>query len=73
MDPASELNLIKILRPCRLHFHIFLPTFSCFFRDAIEEIYNKDASLSIHIKKLFTSVHSLRFPIERGGSGILCS
>ena len=34
-----------------LHFHVFPPTFPCFFQDAIEEIYNKDASLSIHLKK----------------------
>jgi hypothetical protein len=40
-------------------FHVFLPTFPCFFGDVIEEIYNKDASLSIHLKNLFTSVHGL--------------
>jgi hypothetical protein len=34
-----------------LHFNVFLPTFPCFFQDAIEEIYNKDASFSIHLKK----------------------
>jgi hypothetical protein len=29
----------------------FYPLSDAFFRDAIEEVYNKDASLSIHQKK----------------------
>ena len=41
-----------------------------FFRDAIEEIYNKDASISIHLKiYIFTSVCGLQ-SIEWGDSGI---
>jgi hypothetical protein len=48
----------------------FYPLSHAFFRDAIEEIYNKDASISIHLKiYIFTSVCGLQ-SIEWGDSGI---
>jgi hypothetical protein len=43
-----------------MYFHVFLRTFQCFFQNAIEEIYNKDASLSIRLKKIFISVRGLQ-------------
>ena len=54
MDPASEPQGRTPSKYCErghLHFHVFLLTFRCFFWDAMEEVYNKDASLSIHQKK----------------------
>ena len=48
----------------------FYPLSHAFFWDAIEEIYNKDASISIHLKiYIFTSVCGLQ-SIEWGDSGI---
>ena len=63
MDPASaepHQNIATVV------ICISIPTF---FQDAIEEIYNKDASLSIHLKKyLFLCV--AYNAIEWGNSGI---
>ena len=42
----------------------FYPPLHAFFQEAIEEFYNKDASFPIYLKKLITSVHGLRCPIE---------
>ena len=47
----------------------FYPLSHAFCRDAIEEIYNKDASISIHLKIYIFTVCGLQ-SIEWGDSGI---
>jgi hypothetical protein len=46
----------------------FYPPSHAFFWDAIKEIYNKDASLSMHLKKIiyFCAWPAMPGPIERG-------
>jgi hypothetical protein len=71
MDPASEpqggthKNVATVVVYISMSFY---PPSHAFFWDTIEEIYNKDVSLSIHLKKnnLFTSVCGLHCHIEWG-------
>jgi hypothetical protein len=62
-----QRNPINILRPWSFAFPY--PLSHAFFQDAIEEIYNKDASLSKHLKKYIFLCVAYN-AIEWGNSGI---
>ena len=61
MGSRIPLQPLKYCDLGHMHFHVFLPTFPCFFQNAIKEIYNKDASISIYLNFfLFISVQCHR-------------